>query len=636
MKKLYMVQPNSQYGKSIYFPYAAGTLVAYAFKDENIKKEYTFAGFIYDKPDIDKAVDFFDEPSVVGFSCYVWNYEYNCTLARAIKEKYPDCIIIFGGHQIDKNSDVVKALWCDYVIFGEGEEIFSRLLTAIANKDNVGDIPNICYKTNGFPQFTPEIEVQIPERVSPYTEGYFDDILKDKRYDFSAVFETNRGCPNKCAFCDWGNIKSRVRLYDMKTVKEEILWFAENRIEYCYCADANFGLFPRDIRIVDYLIEVHNKTGFPLKFQATYSKINSDVVFEINNKLNAAGMSKGATLSFQSMSQSVLDNIYRKNMPLSNFKRLMTMYNTNGISTYSELILGLPGESYRSFKDGIEQLLQSGQHMSINFFNCELLTNSIMNDAEYIKKYNIKSRKIRQHQYHVIENNDGIREYSNIVVSTDTMPEEMWIKSNILSVYVRFLHNLGLLQCIAIYLYYEKHIDYTDFYERIIEYSRNNPDTVCGSIYTWLLGVYNKVLSGGGTLTGTVDGFGELTWPVDEAAFLLAVNDYDRFYAEIRDEVKPYFDDSTLFDELYAYQKAIVKNPYSEKSVMYVHYDFCGYFRNIYNNNYAALSSRKMIYTIDETDVPKNKPDYARDIVWFGRKGGKNIASVKCEECKEQ
>ena len=123
-----MVQPNSQYGNSVYFPYAAGSLIAYAFRDEKIKSEFTFKSFVYKKIDIDKVVDSLENPFVVGFSCYVWNYEYNKILAEKIKEKYPDCYILFGGHQVNRESDVLKTEFVDFCLFGEGEEIFKKIL----------------------------------------------------------------------------------------------------------------------------------------------------------------------------------------------------------------------------------------------------------------------------------------------------------------------------------------------------------------------------------------------------------------------------------------------------------------------------------------------------------------------------
>ncbi len=625
MKNIYMVQPNSQYGNSIYFPYAAGSLIAYAFRDKDIQEEYRFKSFFYKRTDIDDAVNSLDNPFLIGFSCYVWNYEYNKIFAEKVKKKFPDCHIVFGGHQVSKYCDIIGADYVDFVLLGEGEETFRLLLLSLAGKAELKDVSNMYYKADGKIYHTESVTAQIPHRVSPYLEGYFDELVKTEELEFSAILETNRGCPNRCAFCDWGNIKARVRLYDEKVVREEIDWMSRNKIEYCYAADANFGLFPRDEELIDYIIDKHNETGYPMKFQATYSKNNPETVFRINKKLNDAGMSKGATLSFQSMTQSVLDNIYRKNMPLESFNKLMSLYTSNGIAAYSEIILGLPGESYETFRDGIEALLESGQHMAINFFNCELLKNSIMNDPEYVRKYKIKCARTQQHQYHVVPDTKEINEYSDIVVSTSTMTEEMWISSNILSVFVRTYHNLGLLQSIAIYLYYEKKVKYTDFYCGLIEWAKNNKDTVCGRIYGWLYNKYSEILNNSGSLTCCIDEYGKLTWPLEEGSFLKIILEYNKFYEETKMFLKKWFDNPELFDELMTYQMNVVKTPYSESTVLELNYDFPGFFNDVYCGKPHELRKAKNKILINPGEVSHNLEKYAVKTIWYGRKGSQNI-----------
>lgn len=132
-----MAQPNSQYGNSVYFPYAAGSLIAYAFEDKAISAEYNFKEFFYKKLDIDTVVSRLENPYLIGFSCYVWNYEYNRILAEAIKKAYPDCIIVFGGHQVNASSEVVGCSYVDYVLLGEGEESFRQLLLFLDRKSVV-------------------------------------------------------------------------------------------------------------------------------------------------------------------------------------------------------------------------------------------------------------------------------------------------------------------------------------------------------------------------------------------------------------------------------------------------------------------------------------------------------------------
>ena len=626
MKRIYMAQPNSLYGDSVYFPYAAGSLIAYAFTDEEVRENYTFGRFFYKKDAVEAVVSALRAPAVFGFSCYVWNYEYNKALAAAVKERWPDCVTVFGGHQVYRGSDIIENGNVDIVQFGEGEESFRRILLALAGKDDLQSIPNIMYRKNGDPVFTKEEIVCIPQRVSPYLDGWFDELLKtEQELSFSAILETNRGCPNKCAFCDWGNIKARVRLFDEAMVRAEIDWMADRRIEYVYAADANFGLFPRDEGFVDYLIQKHAATGYPQKFQATYSKNNPDDVFMLNKKLNDAGMSKGATLSFQSLSEDVLANIYRKNMPLEHFKRLMQLYNENGISAYSELILGLPGESYESFREGLELLLENGQHMSINIFNCELLNNSIMNAPDYMEKYRVVTARIEQHQYHVVPYKVGIPEYSNIVVSTSAMPEQKWIDSGILGVFVRAFHNLGLLQCFAIYLYYEQGERYMDFYERLIEYAKRNPGTVVGGIYAWLYGKYAEILRGGGSLTWAEPAFGELTWPLEESAFLSVIKELPRYRGEIRAFLAPYFTDASVLEDLFSYQTAVVKTPDAVRTVLDCACEWHSFFSAVYKNREPVLRKEHVRYLIDPGEISSELPEFAKKTIWFGRRGGKNI-----------
>lgn len=627
MNNIYMVQPNSIYGNSVYFPYAAGSLVAYAFEDERIRKEYAFKGFIYKRVRIDDAVKQFENPFFVGFSCYVWNYEYNKALAKAIKKAYPDCYIAFGGHQITADCEVVGSDYVDFCLLGEGEESFTKLLLSLIGLENKENVNNLIYKEADEIRQTDKTVSEIPNRVSPYLKGYFDELVENETLEFSAIIETTRGCPNRCAFCDWGNIKAKVRSFDLDIVKAEIDWMSEHKIEYCFCADANFGLFPRDGDIVKYVVKKNKETGYPQKFQASYSKTNSETVYAINKMLNDAGMSKGATLSFQSMDQTVLNNIYRKNMPLENFHKLMSMYNSNGIAAYSEIILGLPGETYESFKNGIEQLLECGQHMAMNFFNCEILGNSIMGSPEYMKKYDIQYAVTEQHQYHVVPNNQEIPEYSKIVVATSSMTREDWIDCNILHVFVRAFHNLGLLQCAAIYLYYEKGIKYTDFYADLINWAKEHKDSICGSVYYWLDGKYREILNNSGSLTCYDPDFGELTWPLEEGSFLKIVKKYDQFYKEILPFLEKYFQNDALFEELMSYQKAVVKNPYNKKVVLNLDYDFYSYFNSIYADSYRPLEKKENTLEFDLSDISSDLPEFAKNTIWFGRKGGQNIVS---------
>ena len=305
----------------------------------------------------------------------------------------------------------------------------------------------------------------------------------------------------------------------------------------------------------------------------------------------------------------------------------MKLYHENGIPTYSEIILGLPGETYQSFKEGIEQLLVYGQHMAINFFNCEVLNNAEMNQPAYLKKYNIKSSKMEQYQYHTEAFKESIKEYSNIVTSTAAMPHKAWIDSNVLGVFVRAFHNLGLFQCYAIYLNKERKVKYTDFYERFIVFCGANPETVGGKILTWLRGKFQSVIDGNGSLTYKDTDFGKLQWPLDEACFLMVLREIDRFRGETEAFLASFFDDKALFDDIKRYQQTVVKTPMSVPVTLHFHYDWYRYFKAVYLNSYQALQKTQNTLHFDPGYIDTDLQRFAIHTVWYGRRGGQNIIS---------
>ena len=184
-KKVYLVQVNVTYSSTIaYLPYAAGCLAAYAWNDEEIKKNFELADIICIRHKPEENLEKIVNPAVVGFSCYVWNMEYNLLLARMIKEKHPECLIVFGGHNVpDDTSLLEKHSFIDVLMHSEGEEPFSLMLKAVADGSDFFGIPDISFR-NGDSIITTEKKriYDISEYPSPYTTGMFDPIIEEYPY----------------------------------------------------------------------------------------------------------------------------------------------------------------------------------------------------------------------------------------------------------------------------------------------------------------------------------------------------------------------------------------------------------------------------------------------------------------------
>ncbi len=624
-KSVYLVQPGYVYGdekKSAYLPYAAGTLAAYAFSDEDISSSYTFGGFICFYEDIEKAVSKLSGASVVGFSNYVWNYKYNCDLACALKKENPGCVIIFGGHQIARGKTTLDGLdFADFLIFGEGEVVFANILKTLSQCGDFSKVSGISYRDpQGKVCETPGEPCPLCEYPSPYITGMFEDLIKENPdISFSALFETNRGCPFRCAYCDWGTTKDRIKMFPLERVFAEIDWFASHKIVSCFAADANFGMFERDGEITAKLIESNKKTGYPEHFDATYAKSDKPGVLKIACDLFKAKMSNGPSISFQSLNPATLKAIWRENMTPENFVSALKKYEANGIRPYSEIILGLPEETYESFTSGIGKLLTLGQHSYIDIFRCEILSNSMLANDEVREKYKIRTVRVPSTLHHVSEE-ESKKSYgfSEIVVSTSTMPVEDMLKANLFSMTVQTCHHMGLAKYAAMFLHRTQGVDYAGFYRRLTDFlERTNND------FSIMKNIYAAYLRGGGELSFVDRRFGAITWFPEEAFFLRCVENSESFYSSLKDFVSSFIADENLSEQLIRFQTMFCVKPGAVRRQESFDYDFYSFFfknKEIPENKKTTVSLTPLYYS--------DWQECAMKTVWFGRRRGMTNAFI--------
>lgn len=623
-----MFQPNYLYGNQAHIPYAVGVLAAYAWHEEEIKANYELKKLQFAREDIDFVVANLEKPYVAAFSTYMWNYGYNTLLAKRIKEAYPECIIIFGGHQITPDSSMMSSLdFIDILIHGEGEVPFLRILRSYLGLDSLTEIPNIAYRSAEGMIINPREYYNLSDYPSPYLEGTFDKLLEENPdTKFVFLFETNRGCPYHCAYCDWGTLKGKMRMFSEERTFAELDWMAAHKMEFCGNADSNFGLFERDTKYIDHIIELKKHTGYPLKFQASFAKNNGERIFEIGRRLSENGMNKGVTLAFQTLCEEALAIIGRQNVSLDFFRDLLRRYNEADIPTYTELILGLPGESYSSFADGINELLCAGQHHSIYVHNLEMLPGSDLGSADYEKKYAIETRRIPLNEPHsscVAE--DSIPEYSNIVTGSFSMNSSDWVKTCLFSDAVQCFHHLGLLQLFAIYCNNELSLSYRDFYEKLIDFIFSSEESFAFEVLSDIRHRYEAIIGGTGALTAYSKELGDVSWSLNELAFLKLVSRTEAFYEEIRPFIASLGIERRLAEELLHFQIFMQKMPGDAPADdITTSYDFFSYFKCALSGEKVTLEKKKTTIR-REAETYSSLEDFARYVVWYGRKDSRNI-----------
>ena len=624
MRNIYFVQPNDVYkGKvnSTYIPYASGCIIAYCKENPAIAENYRFHKIIYARVPLGELVAGLESPFAVFFSCSVWNTEYDKKAAQAVKAAYPSCKVIFGGHNISGDGAFLKDYpYIDYLTHRFGEETTEGLLEHFLGLRTLESIDNISYRNGTEVNSTKDSSQTRTDYPSPYLTGVFDELLEDD-VNFSCVFETNRGCPNRCSYCDWGELKTKVRLFPMERVKAELDWFAAHKIEFIYAADANFGLFSRDVEIAKYVVECKKRCGYPQVFRVCFTKKKLDVVFRIGSMFLEYELDKAQTISFQSMDETVLENVGRKNISNEAFKHLMKQYNDVNIATHSELILGLPGETYDSFCEGIGTLLENGQHYSFIVYPCMLLPNSEMGQQWYIDKYKIKKTTIPFQIVHteIGSNQDDIEEYGIYSTETYSMSLEDWVLSLIYSKYAQALHSLGLLKNVSLFYRYEYGVSFAEFYKLFITFSQREDVPLLHSVYKKIHGICRKIARSQSGFLTTCEGLGDILWELDEVIFLDFFKQLDRFYAETQRCFEERFGSDERVKALFKYQFDVIKKIGVKEVTITSDYDFYHYFNNLLSYQYVPLEKKALRFTVHDAAPVEDIHAYARQVIWYGR-----------------
>ena len=150
-------------------------------------------------------------------------------------------------------------------------------------------------------------------------------------------------------------------------------------------------MMERDLEITKRVAENKEKYGYPKRLSVQNTKNATEMSYNVNKLLAESELSKGVNLAFQSLNPATLEAIGRKNISNDVFQELQQRFNAEGIETFSDIILGLPNETYQSFTKGAASLIKGGQKNRIQFINLSILPNAEMANPEYRKNYGFKT-----------------------------------------------------------------------------------------------------------------------------------------------------------------------------------------------------------------------------------------------------
>jgi radical SAM superfamily enzyme YgiQ (UPF0313 family) len=306
-------------------------------------------------------------PDVLAVSVFGWNFREALLLAETFKQLNPAGLVVLGGTHVANQAERVFRMGpdVDVIVNGEGEQIFPELLRAFF----AGTFPEpLGHEISGISWRQPDGTIITTKKrtgitdlstiVSPFLSGAIPmtDHHGRFRYDV-AIMETNRGCPYHCAFCYWGGaIGQKIRRFPRERLIAELEMIAFYEVNSVVLCDSNFGMQSSDEEFLEDVIKLRERTGYPRAIETSWAKNKSETFYRIVHMMKEAGLHSSFTIALQTLDDSALQDMNRRNMKLNDWKVLAEWLASEGMEAYAELIWGAPGETPESFLKGYDEL----------------------------------------------------------------------------------------------------------------------------------------------------------------------------------------------------------------------------------------------------------------------------------------
>jgi len=433
------------------FPLSIGLIGSYLIKHRKEKVKIELFKYPEDLNDaLEKKI-----PDLVGFANYSWNFDISSEFAKNIKIRNKKTIIVFGGPNYDLTENEMKEFWktndfIDFYIAQEGEQAFLNLFDKLEQfKFNINDlksksvlIGNTHYKDKSGSIVKGDVlpRINIEELPSPYLMGLMDKFFDNK---LIPMIHTTRGCPFSCAFCSEGTSYYNKVFQRNENLENELKYISKKtkKIKNLFISDANFGMYKQDLDKARIISMCQKKYNYPKYIHVSTGKNQKERVISIAKLLNGA---INLAASLQSTDENVLKNIDRSNISIEKLSEIGKKANSKNTGTYSEIILGLPGDTKKTHFKTLKDAVESGFD-NIRMFQLIMIPQTKLNTFKNRQDYKMKTKyRIMPRSYGVYDvfNKKVISvESEEILISSSTMSFEEYLECREMNLTVEILHN---------------------------------------------------------------------------------------------------------------------------------------------------------------------------------------------------
>ena len=297
------------------------------------------------KEAIEKIKEF--SPDIFGIQMFTMTAPNVLEILKAIKKTDKKIKTVVGGpHPTVFPEETLDQENVDYIVLGEGEIPFQRLIESFSRKDFYPKIEATGFKKDGKYHLSNELnKVDNPDSVPVVDRGLLN--LENYQSSFAAgkkitSLVTSRGCPYNCIFC--AKFESQFRAHSAEYVVKDIESALKLGIEEIFVVDDTFSLDLERAKEICRLI-IEKKLNFDWYINTRINSVDEELLV----LLKKAGC-RQINYGIESGSQKIIDAL-NKNIDLERAKEVIRATKKAGIQTLCYFMIGLPGETMKEIDE---------------------------------------------------------------------------------------------------------------------------------------------------------------------------------------------------------------------------------------------------------------------------------------------
>jgi radical SAM superfamily enzyme YgiQ (UPF0313 family) len=288
--------------------------------------------------------------------------------AIEIKKRFPGIVTVAGGPHASgaPESFFQSGMGIDYVVRGEAEKSFLRLIDALRNNRPLSSVPGLTWRdggvmrSNAMAGFIGDLDsipfpayhlIENMERYFYFTKTGFPSrfMFEYPGSEREVSLITSRGCPFHCVFC--GNhihMGRRWRYHSADYVLRHMeLLIARYGVRHFHIEDDNITLNKKRFELIlDGIIS--------RKWNITWDTPNGVRAEGLTEELLVKAKTSGCTymiIGIESGNQKVLDTIIKKTLDLGEVRAAARICKKTELDLHGFYIVGFPGETVREIQD---------------------------------------------------------------------------------------------------------------------------------------------------------------------------------------------------------------------------------------------------------------------------------------------